>query len=227
MFDLEGPMQSDLAELKQARNYIAVLAKRTNESRVHDDLRSIDAAISRAEERGRAPQFRRAFAMPSAETFTIKPIAEFVRGYMLLSKISVDPFARNQKLATFRNDLDPATDAEFHHDAERFLEIVRQHGVVCDLALFDPPYSPRQVSEHYRAAGVECGRKETQTSALYSRVRRALNPIVAPGGIVLSFGWHSNGMGPEYELQEVLLIAHGSAHNDTICIAERKVTHAV
>lgn len=160
--------------------------------------------------------------MPNAETFTIKPIGEFVRAYLSAAKVSVDPFARDKKLATFTNDIDIATSAEFHHDAETFLHILGERGVVCDLALFDPPYSPRQVSEHYRAAGIECGQKETQTSALYKRVRVALDPLVRPGGIVLSFGWHSNGMGPGYELQEVLLVAHGSAHNDTICIAERK-----
>lgn len=160
--------------------------------------------------------------MPSAETFSIKPIREFVTWYAASATVSIDPFARNQKLATFTNDMDLATRAEFHHDAERFLAILAEREVSADLVLFDPPYSPRQVSEHYRAAGVECGRKETQTSALYSRVRKALDPLVRPGGVVLSFGWHSNGMGPAYELQEVLLVAHGSAHNDTICIAERK-----
>jgi hypothetical protein len=160
--------------------------------------------------------------MPNAKTFEIKPIGEFVRAYLACSKVSVDPFARDQQLATFTNDIDMATAAEHHHDAEQFLSMLASRGLTCDLALFDPPYSPRQVSEHYRAAGLACGKKETQTSALYSRIRRALDPIVQPGGIVLSFGWHSNGMGPGYELAEVLLVAHGSAHNDTICIAERK-----
>jgi len=102
--------------------------------------------------------------------------------------------------------------------------LAAERGIVCDLGLFDPPYSPRQVSEHYRSIGREVGQKDTQTSALYSRIRKALDPIIRPGGIVLSFGWHSNGMGPQYEIQEVVLVAHGSAHNDTICIAERKRT---
>lgn len=167
-------------------------------------------------------RFSRTFAMPSAETFGIKPIASFVQAYLTCSKVSVDPFARNRNWATYTNDIDLATSAEYHQDAETFLKMLAASGVSCDLALFDPPYSPRQVSEHYKAAGIECGQKETQTSALYSRVRKALDPIMQHGGIVLSFGWHSNGMGPSYELQEVMLIAHGSAHNDTICIAERK-----
>lgn len=167
-------------------------------------------------------RFSRAFAMPCAETFSIKPIEQFVRAYLACAQTSVDPFARNRKWASYTNDIDMATAADHHYDAEHFLKLLSDRGVVCDLALFDPPYSPRQVSEHYRAAGIECGQKETQTSALYSRVRKALDPLIRPGGVVLSFGWHSNGMGKGYELQEVLLVAHGSAHNDTICIAERK-----
>lgn len=167
-------------------------------------------------------RFTRTFAMPSAETFSIPSIGKFVRAYLACSRVSVDPFARNQRLATFTNDIDLATDAEFHHDAESFLHILVTRGVRADLVLFDPPYSPRQVAEHYRSIGREVTKQDTQTSAFYSRVRKAIDPIVQPGGTVLSFGWHSNGMGKEYDLLEIMLVAHGSAHNDTICIAERK-----
>ncbi len=97
-----------------------------------------------------------------------------------------------------------------------------------DLALFDPPYSPRQISEHYRAAGREVTQADTQSAALYKRVRDAIDPLIIPGGIVLSFGWSSNGMGKArgYQLEEILLVAHGGAHHDTICIAERKTGRA-
>jgi len=42
---------------------------------------------------------------------------------------------------------------------------------------------------------------------------------------VLSFGWNSVGMGITrgYEIVEILLVCHGGAHNDTICIAEKKI----
>lgn len=165
--------------------------------------------------------FSRVFAMPSAETFSIRPIADFVARYLEGSKASIDPFARNNSLATWRNDLDPATSAPAHMDAEEFC----RSGIPnVDLVLFDPPYSPRQISEHYRAAGREVTQADTQSAALYRRVRNALDPLIVPGGIVLSFGWSSNGMGKGrgYQLEEILLVAHGGAHHDTICIAERK-----
>jgi hypothetical protein len=169
--------------------------------------------------------FQRVFAMPSAATFSIPPIREFVNRYLALSTVSIDPFARNNSIATWRNDLDPATAAPVHMDAEVFC----RSGIPCvDLALFDPPYSPRQISEHYRAAGREVNQQDTQSAALYKRVRDALDPLIEPGGIVLSFGWSSNGMGKGrgYVIEEILLVAHGGAHHDTICIAERKAGQA-
>lgn len=169
-------------------------------------------------------QFSRCFAMPNAETFSIKPIGEFVQRYLVHAKISVDPFARNRNWATFTNDINPNTSAQSHQDAEAFLVELADRGVTVDVALFDPPYSPRQVSEHYKAAGREVTGEDTQNGRLYKRVRDAVDRIVRPGGTVLSFGWQSVGMGigRGYELIETMLVAHGGGHNDTICIAERK-----
>lgn len=162
--------------------------------------------------------------MPSAETFGIKPIGKFVQRYLTASTVSVDPFARNRAWATYTNDINPNTSAQSHMDAEAFLVDLVARGIKADLALFDPPYSPRQVSEHYKAAGLPVTSADTQNGRLYKRVRDALDKIMAPGGVVLSFGWQSAGMGVGrgYELVETMLVAHGGGHNDTICIAERK-----
>jgi hypothetical protein len=167
-------------------------------------------------------KFSRAWAMPNHETFSIAPIGDFVRRYLSASKVSIDPFARNKRLATYTNDLDPTTQADSHMDAEEFC---KQLGKPIDLVLFDPPYSPRQISECYKNIGMEVGMKETQSALLYKRVRDAFDPIVEVGGIVLSFGWNTVGMGKGrgYEIEEILLVCHGGAHNDTICLAERKL----
>jgi hypothetical protein len=173
--------------------------------------------------------FSRCFAMPSAETFGIRPIGEFVKRYLAESKISVDPFARNRDWATHTNDINRNTTASAHMDAEEFLIYLAERRVIADLALFDPPYSPRQVSEHYKAAGREVTAEDTQNGRLYKRVRDAIHQIVRPGGIVLSFGWQSMGMGVGrgYIPLEILLVPHGGGHNDTICLAERKTALAV
>jgi hypothetical protein len=57
-----------------------------------------------------------------------------------------------------------------------------------DVLLFDPPYSPRQISECYNSIGLPITQTTTQNSVLYKRVRDAMVPILAPDGIVLSFG---------------------------------------
>ena len=163
--------------------------------------------------------------MPNHDTFSVRPIGEFVQRYLEASTVSVDPFARNKQWATYTNDLNPDTSAQRHMDAEDFLRELHAEKVSADLVIFDPPYSPRQISECYKSVGLTVGMKETQSALLYQRVRNAVMPIIAPGGIVLSFGWNSVGMGKKhgFEQIEILLVCHGGAHNDTICIAERRV----
>lgn len=164
--------------------------------------------------------------MPNSATFSVKPIGDFVKRYLAESKVSIDPFARNLRWATHTNDLNPDTIAEHHLDAEEYLALLTDHAVIADLIILDPPYSPRQISECYKSIGLEVGMKETQSALLYQRVRRACVPVLSPDGIVLSFGWNSVGMGKGhgFEQLEILLCCHGGAHNDTICLAERRIT---
>ncbi len=170
-------------------------------------------------------KFRREWAMPSADTFSVPVIGEMVKRYLATAKVSCDPFARNKRWATHTNDLNPKTEAEHHMDAEAFMVMLEQKGVKCDLAIFDPPYLPRQISECYKEAGITVGMKETQNAALYARMKSALLPILTPDAIVLSFGWNSAGMGIKHSFEqiEILLCCHGAAHNDTICLAERRL----
>lgn len=156
--------------------------------------------------------------MPSADTFSVKPIGAFVHKY--LRGVSVDPFARNKQWATHTNDLNPATTAQHHMKAEDFLEMLAAQGVQADVILLDPPYSPRQITECYSAAGLTAGMKDTQSS-FWTKVRASAKKLCKPGTVVLSFGWNSTGMGKEFETLEIMLVAHGGAHNDTICVAQR------
>lgn len=171
----------------------------------------------------------RLWANPSADTFDCPPIGEFVKKYLRSSKVSVDMFARNKRWCTYTNDLNPQTAAEYHMDAEQFLHQLIEKGVKADLVIFDPPYSPRQISEVYQGIGRKVTMQDTQNSALYSRVRKMIYPLVDVGGIVLSFGWNSHGMsnngGREWSIEEILMVCHGGAHNDTICMAEKKLAH--
>jgi hypothetical protein len=172
-------------------------------------------------------QFSREWDMPSADTFSVPAIGCFVKRYLLKSKISIDPFARNSRLATYRNDLNPDTAAPYHMDALEFLQKLKQDGVVADLVIFDPPYSSRQVAECYAQVGRKATMQDTQGKS-WSDWKAAIVPLVSVGGIVLSFGWNTNGMGKKhgFEIVEVMLVAHGGVHNDTICMAEQRVEPA-
>ena len=167
----------------------------------------------------------RKFGRANKDTFSCPPIKEFVERYLKESSISVDPFARNKAWFTWTNDLNPETSAIYHLDAEEFLKVMKEIGVTADLGIVDPPYSPRQISESYKGIGKDVTKEDTQNARLYKRVRDAMDKIIPVGGVVLSFGWNSQGMGKgrNYEIMEILLTAHGSAHNDTICMAERKL----
>lgn len=166
--------------------------------------------------------FLRVWAMPSADTFDCPPIRGFVQKYLIKSKTSIDPFSRNKRWATFTNDINPETAAESHLDARTFLEDLENRGIRADLIIFDPPYSPRQIREQYDSAGLKTNGKDTQNAVLYSDCRKHFEKLIVPGGIVLSFGWNSVGMGKTWEFIEGLLVCHGGAHNDTICLSEKK-----
>ncbi len=170
-------------------------------------------------------QMSRSFGMPTADTFGCPPIAKFVQKWWSPAYTSIDPFARNSTFATFTNDLNPETVATFHMDAEVFCNVLAADGVRADFLFFDPPYSPRQISECYKGVGQSVTAKDTQNAALYRRVRDAADRILSSDAICLSFGWNSAGMGKKrgWAIEEILLVAHGGAHNDTICVAERKL----
>ena len=112
-----------------------------------------------------------------------------------------------------------------HQDAEQFLLSLSRRKIRGDVLIFDPPYSPRQISEVYQAVGREVGMKETQSAVLYQRVRLAALDVLTDTATVLSFGWNTVGMGKEngFEIVEIMMVCHGGAHNDTICMAERRV----
>lgn len=169
--------------------------------------------------------FSRVWAMPNSSTFDIPVVGAFVRKYLKDSKLSIDPFARNQRLATSTNDLDPATSAQEHLEARTYLSNLVAGEVYADLVLFDPPYSPRQISRNYLRSGIKANQRDTQNSVLYAECRDLLFKLTRPGAIVLSFGWNSAGMGKgrRFEILEIMLVCHGGAHNDLICMAERRL----
>ena len=167
-------------------------------------------------------KFTRHWEMPNHRTYSIKSIGRLIRKYVKSEMYSIDPFANESKMATVTNDLNPNYKTDYHLDALDFLKIFEKDSV--DVVLYDPPYSLRQVSEMYKSVGVEVTMETTQSSWRTKHIDE-ISRIVKPNGLALCFGWNSSGIGTVrgFELIEVILVAHGGSHNDTIVTVERKI----
>jgi hypothetical protein len=163
----------------------------------------------------------RVWQMPNSNTFQIKPIKELIEKYWNPKMYSIDPFANTNKLATVTNDLDKKYKTNFNLDALDFLKLFSYSSV--EFVFYDPPYSPRQVSEVYTTFGMTVNMQTTQAS-YWSNQKSEIGRIVKHDGLVLSCSWNSGGIGKKYgfEIIEVLLVPHGGWHNDTICVIEQK-----
>lgn len=172
----------------------------------------------------------RKWAMPNKDTFSIKPIKNWIDRLLVVHCVSsmmtgtwIDPFVRNSPFKEWctTNDLNPEIEADFHTDALEFLKGFDDDSV--DGVFYDPPYSPRQIKESYEGVGKTVTMKDTQ-SRFWGDLKKEIARIVKPGGHVFSFGWNSGGIGKTngFEIQEILLVPHGGAHQDTICVFEQK-----
>jgi hypothetical protein len=140
--------------------------------------------------------------MPNLKTFQIKPISIIIKKYKN-GGVWLDPF-------TF----------PYSKDAIEYLKEYSNQSV--DGVLFDPPYSPRQLKECYEDKGMVL---HDTTSSVWSSWKDEIARVIKPNGLCLSFGWSTNGLGKSrgFQIIEILLVAHGGNHNDTIVVVERKV----
>lgn len=167
-------------------------------------------------------RIERVWAMPNKNTFEVKPIHDLIVDEMT-EGTWIDPFANRNKLATITNDLSQEFDTDYHLDALDFMKLFEDSSI--DGVLYDPPYSPRQVSECYNNVGYNVTWDTTKAS-FWGNHKREISRIVKLGGKVITFGWNSGGIGHKYgfEITRILMVPHGGWHNDTICTVEVK-TH--
>lgn len=165
-------------------------------------------------------RIERIWAMPNKNTFDILPIKQLILEEKT-EGLWIDPFANKNKFATITNDLNPEFDTDYNMDALDFLKMFEDHSV--DGVLYDPPYSPRQVSECYNDFGYDVT-WETTNASFWSNQKKELARIIKIGGKIITFGWNSGGIGKNngFEITRILLVPHGGWHNDTICTVEVK-----
>lgn len=165
-------------------------------------------------------RIERMWAMPSKWTFKINPIAKLLKEEVdIHNEIWLDPFAGMNSPAHYKNDLNGEMNAQDNEDALDWLKRHRK----ADGVLLDPPYSLRQISEHYKKAGIKVTGWHTSagwTSTIKDEVAR----IIKPNGKAICFSWNSNGLGKKrgFKMVRILLVAHGGNHNDTIVTVEIK-----
>jgi hypothetical protein len=156
----------------------------------------------------------RKWAMPNKWTFKIKPIAEFLREEIV--GLTADPFAGKNSPAQEQNDIqeDCGNIDTDHKDALSWLKDKRTERY--DTALFDPPYSITQARQY--------GKKEFASMKYWANCKNEIARIIKPGGKAICFGWNSMGLGKNrgFEMERILLVAHGGSKNDTICTVEIK-----
>lgn len=168
------------------------------------------------------PNLEHSWAMPNPFTFKIQIVQEIIKDYSKYSKgLSLDPFAGKYSPADITNDLDPDSPAQFHMDALEFLQDYRERSDIT-LVFLDPPYSPRQFSECYKKAGKKGF--NGQNASYLKKVKDIVAEMLPIGGIVISCGWNTTGLGLNRGFTKLLIhiISHGGSHNDTIIVVEMK-----
>lgn len=163
----------------------------------------------------------RVYARASAWTFTMKPVKELLIKYVGDGSGWIDPFAGDNSPAEYTNDIHPDRKAKSHVLADKFCRELTESGY--SGVLFDPPYSYRQITEHYKHLGMKATQLDTSYN-FYTRVMDAIAPKIKMGGLAISFGWNTVGFCKRrgFEPIEVLMIVHGAHHNDTLCVVEVK-----
>lgn len=173
-------------------------------------------------------KINREWCMPNSKTFKIKPIKELIKRYINEDDIVIDPFANEHSIKNeiickkyISNDLDESYDTDYHLEAQDFMKKFENNSI--DVILFDPPYSGRQVSECYKKLGKTITMSDTN-SGYFTKFKKEISRLLKPNGICISCGWNTNGIGKKYgfEIIEILDVAHGSMHNDTLVTVERK-----
>lgn len=166
--------------------------------------------------------FERTWAMPNGNTFTIKPIKDFVEQEVNKGGIIVDPFANKCKYGTITNDLNPEFDTTKHMDALEFLKEIDSN--YADLVLYDPPYSITQASQLYHEYGKEKLEVNVANMKYWKLCKDNIARILKPRGRVICCGWNTNGLGKNrgFSLDKVLIVCHGGSKNDTLVTLEHK-----
>lgn len=151
-------------------------------------------------------KIERFWALASERTFEIPPIRKLIQEEKVPG-VLIEPFPFQSKIDVFDYL------AQFKDNS-------------ADFGLIDPPYSKRQVSEHYKEMGVTV--KGWHTSAGWTaKVKQEVGRVMKIGAKTITFGWNSSGLGKVngFRIDRILMVCHGGDHYDTLCTIETKIAN--
>ena len=141
--------------------------------------------------------------MPNKNTFSIKPIAQFIKKHTTPNITIIDPFP------------DP-----FKTDALIYLKSLPDNHA--DLILYDPIYSRRQRNEIYILKNRGEGKDYQSHPKYFKSIEDQFFRICKDNGKVLKFMWNTKSISG-FSPIDGIIVPHGGLHNDTICTAFIKI----
>lgn len=144
-------------------------------------------------------------------TFSVKAIRQWVEESCEGRVLNLFAGQTRLSVSELRNDLDTAMPADHHLDALEFLRTWK--GEKFRTILLDPPYAYRKSMECYK--GMVC--------SPFRQLKDVLPACLEPGGLAITFGYHSIVMGRNrsFRLERLAVFSHGGAIHDTIASVER------
>ena len=147
----------------------------------------------------------REFGRPSHNTFSMPPVARLL----------------DQEIGPGDNVCEPFP---YRATKDCFDYMSEWESESADVVLLDPPYTKRQVSDHYRESGVTVTGWHT-SSGWTAKVKKEAARIIRPGGKGIVFGYNSNGFGRINGMRpyRIMMVHSAGDHYDLLVTCEKKI----
>ena len=147
--------------------------------------------------------------------------------------LAVDGFAResfvNDLEFFITNDLNPAFACDYNLEWKDFAAALSKQQREIDLVFFDPPYSLRQLKDHYDGIGKDL--ELWQTHNMWKTGKDMIAQLMPVGSRVVSFGWTTSGFGAKRGFDKVAVyVFEQVAREDRYALLvtiEEKVQHTL
>lgn len=166
-----------------------------------------------------SPDIERLVCSTHKWTFSVPQIRNAVESH--LEGDTLNLFAGDTRLShddqIIRNDIDPELEADYHFDATEVGSQFERN--TFDTVILDPPFSIRNATLKYDGNWV----------SKWKLVADGVWKVVRPGGMVISLGHNSTGLGKVrgFAKEKLYIFNHKGGHHDTFCLVERQMNQSL